>query len=57
MTTLYIFQKLSVQIEVQHRFHDAQMRGGTDRQELRHPFHDAEQNGDQVVIHAVWRAQ
>ena len=21
------------------------------------PFHDAEENGDQVVTHAVWRAQ
>src|SRR3954452_10592939 len=37
--------------QMKQRFDDAQMRGGTDRQELSYAFNDAENDGQEKIVH------
>ena len=45
------FPKTVVKIEMQQRFHDAQVRGRTDRKKFGESFNHAKKDREQVVVH------
>jgi hypothetical protein len=49
------FPEPIMQIDMQQRFANAQMRRGTHREKFGQSFDDSEKNGKQVVVHSLIR--